>query len=372
MNDGPTTSKLEQEHEHEHEDDNTPAGFQIVCCPIQLNRSSSEIPPTQTQTLPFSSSSKIASSKAVDDTPAPVQLSGSRTTSLQRPSSFQRIVNLHREPSRPTTTTPNDDDDDEEQPNINVQRSTLQASRGRGCDGIAIQSSRSVSSAKSQRGSVNEEQSNINVHRSTSLTSRGDGIAIQPSRSGSSASANSQLGSINEEGFVIAASFPYGQEEVLVQEPRQRRQRRPRNKCATVATLCVCLGVCAGLVVLSLSTDSLIQQSLQRHGSPRDYDGDGLSDEIELQLGTDPLNADADGNGKSDGEELVAIAKVAKAPRAPKAPKVKTPKAPKAPKVKTPKAPKAPKVRAPKVKTPKVSPPTTPFPTPDGTDPSRF
>ena len=155
-------SKLEHEHEH----DDTPAGFQIVCCPIQLNRSSSEIPPTQT--LPSSSKSKIASSKAVDDTPAPVQLSGSRTTSLQRPSSFQRIINLHREPSRPTT--PNDDED-EEQLNINVQRSTSQASRGRG-DGIAIQPSRSVSLANSQRGSVNEEQPNINVHRSTSLTSR--------------------------------------------------------------------------------------------------------------------------------------------------------------------------------------------------------
>eukprot|EP00984_Skeletonema_dohrnii_P026717 scaffold16111_cov152-Skeletonema_dohrnii-CCMP3373.AAC.2 len=109
--------------EHEYDDD-TVVGFQIVCCPIQLNRSSSEAPPNQT--LPLSSS-KIAPSTAVevDDTPAPAQLSGSRTTSLQRPSSFQRSISLHREPSRPTT--PND----EEQPNINMKRSTSQAMRTR-------------------------------------------------------------------------------------------------------------------------------------------------------------------------------------------------------------------------------------------------
>jgi hypothetical protein len=296
--------------EHEYEDDDAPVGYQIVCCPVQLNRSSSEA----SQTLP--PSSKIAPSTAVEveDTPAPAQLGGSRTTSLQRPSSFHQSVGLH---------APNDED--EEQPNIYVQRSTSQASRGRG-DGTAIQPSRSLSYANSQLGSVNEEQPDINVQRSTSVRSRGDGIAIQPAQSHHSY-ANSHHDSIDEEAFaelVEEDEDEEEQEQVLV-EPRRRRQRRPC--CATVAIMCVCLGVCAGLVVLYLSTDTLIQQSLQKHGSLRDSDGDGLSDEIEMLLGTDPLNADTDGDGIIDGEELAEFAQVAttraKAPKRSKAPKRK-------------------------------------------------
>jgi len=116
-----TTQQSQHEHEHEHEDDDTPAGFQIVCCPIQLNRSSSETPTT----LPPSQKAPtqlLSPSTGVEDAHTPVQ--PSRTTSLQRPSSFQRSNSLHREPSRPKP--PNHEH--EEQPDINVQRSTSQAS----------------------------------------------------------------------------------------------------------------------------------------------------------------------------------------------------------------------------------------------------
>jgi len=108
-----------------------------------------------------------------------------------------------------------------------------------------------------------EQNNNINMQRSTSQSQTRRG-AIQPSRFGSS--ANSQHDSINEEDFaVVATSNPFGQEEdqeevqeqVLV-EPRQRRQRRPKNNCsATTAIMCVFLGVCAGLVVPSVSAQPL-------------------------------------------------------------------------------------------------------------------
>lgn len=38
--------------------------------------------------------------------------------------------------------------------------------------------------------------------------------------------------------------------------------------------------------------------------APRDSDGDGLSDEDEIRIGTDPMNPDTDGDGLSDGEEV--------------------------------------------------------------------
>ncbi|MEE2749910.1 MAG: hypothetical protein VX519_00645, partial [Myxococcota bacterium] len=39
-------------------------------------------------------------------------------------------------------------------------------------------------------------------------------------------------------------------------------------------------------------------------GSGVDTDGDGLTDELEASLGTDPSVADTDGDGESDGDEV--------------------------------------------------------------------
>ena len=39
-------------------------------------------------------------------------------------------------------------------------------------------------------------------------------------------------------------------------------------------------------------------------GLPKDSDGDGLTDEEEIRLGTDPFNKDTDGDGVTDGDEV--------------------------------------------------------------------
>eukprot|EP00984_Skeletonema_dohrnii_P031233 scaffold23474_cov144-Skeletonema_dohrnii-CCMP3373.AAC.3 len=284
-----------KEYEEEVED----AFFDIICCPNELNRSSSQ----ETTTLPLSLS-KIATKSSqlpliaveVEDTNTQVQ--SNHATTLERPSSFNQSVSLHHEPSR--TSTPNDED--EEQPSIKVQHSISQTRQG---DDIAVQPSRSCSYASTTHGSVHEEQPNININmqRSISQTRRDDSIAIQPSLSHSY--ARSQHGSDDDEKFVITESIPIRQRQQQVrmqeQEPQNRRHQKPRigwKKFAKVATLCVCLCVCAGLIALFLNADKL---GFGR--KRRDSDGDGLSDELELKLGSDPFNPDTDGDGIIDGEE---------------------------------------------------------------------
>jgi len=54
-----------------------------------------------------------------------------------------------------------------------------------------------------------------------------------------------------------------------------------------------------------LGVDSLGSASLAGMGNfPKDSDGDGMSDEQERQLGTDPNSRDSDGDGLSDGDEI--------------------------------------------------------------------
>lgn len=317
------------------DDEGIPAGFQVVCCPIQLNRSSSGA--AKLLQLP---------SSAIEDTNTPVQLG--HTTSLRSTSSSKRSISLNRKQSRPTNLNDGDEDEDEEQPTIDVQRSTSQTRRGDATgtsSGILVQPSRSRSFANSQSDSANLEKTGIDA----SQTSGDDDIVIQLSPSQSSPFADVQDNIINEEDFVIAASASRQEQE---QQLQQRRQRRQRKKCVTVAIMwCAFLFLSAGLVVVFMSTDTLVKQSMQRHSLTGDSDGDGLGDELELRLGLDPMNRDTDGNGMSDGEDVQLVVgaslskttkttdtkttktKQSKAPTAPKAPKqTKAPTAPKAPK----------------------------------------
>jgi len=65
-------------------------------------------------------------------------------------------------------------------------------------------------------------------------------------------------------------------------------------------------GVNDGIELL-LGTNPLVHDAwFDAQGIPRDSDGDGLSDVFEIMIGTDPFNADTNGNGMNDGDELDA------------------------------------------------------------------
>ena len=85
-----------------NDDGTEQSGFQLLCCPIQLARSSSEartaLPPTPRAPTPAVVEDKDA---PVEDT-TPIQLNPTSTTSLQRAVSFARSISLNRKPSRPS------------------------------------------------------------------------------------------------------------------------------------------------------------------------------------------------------------------------------------------------------------------------------
>jgi len=58
---------------------------------------------------------------------------------------------------------------------------------------------------------------------------------------------------------------------------------------------------------IELGTNPLIHDAwFDAQGIARDSDGDGLSDVFEIMIGTNPFNADTNGNGMNDGDELDA------------------------------------------------------------------
>ncbi len=89
-------------------------------------------------------------------------------------------------------------------------------------------------------------------------------------------------------------------------EEKRKKRAEKRNKCANVVTLCISLGIlCAGLIAMLFSTDIFIRKSIERHNLTIDSDGDGISDGLKMQLGTEPFNPDTDGDGLNDNEELI-------------------------------------------------------------------
>ena len=311
------------------DDEGIPAGFQVVCCPIQLNRSSSGA--TKLLQLP---------SSAVEDTHhTPVQLDHTPSlgsTSSSKRSSSKRSTSPNRELSRPTNVNDEDQEQDEEQPTTTSAMCCVSDATGT-ISGI-LKPSRSRSFVNSQSSSnANLEKPDIDMQRSAPQTGGDDDdIIIELSPSLSTPFADVQNNIINEEDFVIASSNPSRQEQEE-QQRQQIRQRRRRKKCVTIALMwCAFLFLSAGLVVIFMSTDTFVKKSMQRYSLTGDSDGDGLGDELELRLSLDPMNRDTDGNGISDGEEVQlvvseSLSKTTKTTDA-KTTKTKAPREPKTPK----------------------------------------
>ncbi len=296
-----------QDCNDDDDDDTSELEIEILCClgPDDCIRSAfedEEEPKTlHPATLQSSSSFKTAQpprqlpSATVEDTHTPVQLNS--TPSLLSPSSSS----LHQDPSRQSTPAPNHD---EEHPDIcyEAQRSASTAERDDCFGTIPVNQpspSRSFQSSQhdgSQHGSMNEKNMRdyniITIQSPQSMSSQHD-----------SGGSHRGYGSLNEKGPLIEHTLTSREDRDQTQEPR-----RKRKKCANVAVLCISLGIlCAGLTALLFSSDIMIQKSIKRNSPPIDSDGDGISDELEMKLGTDPFNPDTDGNGLNDNEELMRV-----------------------------------------------------------------
>ncbi|KAL7491196.1 hypothetical protein ACHAWT_000631 [Skeletonema menzelii] len=95
--------------------------------------------------------------------------------------------------------------------------------------------------------------------------------------------------SVQGRGIGIAA-IPFGHDKDEQQAPQPRG--RSWKTGATIASVCVCLGLCGIVIGLSLSTNSIVTKVMQRYGFVGDRDGDGISDELEALLGLDPSKYD--------------------------------------------------------------------------------
>ena len=380
-------------------EEDTSAGFQIVCCPI--TRVVSDVRPLPPSTGPLPLEDRVSSNVSKGN------------VSLGRVSSnvSKGNISLGRKSSRVSVAEP-------EHPSIDEQVSTGGADADADAGQvIEVPKSRSVLSGLFRKSSrVTDEQSFVDeqsvtggtdadvvqdvldVQKSRSVLSQGgleirvrDGVAIEPSRSRSALSQNvvekpqsmynTQSGSVSVqghnniyagEGDIDISAVPYGHGYY---EPRPSRGRNNWKCGLGIVSVCIFVGLCGTLILLSFNTQgSGVEQNMNRFHLTGDSDGDGIGDALELELGLDPNNRDTDGDGMNDGDALflrieeqggvaaMMMAKSPKAPTAPKSPKAPTaPKSPKAPTAPTsPKAPTAPK--SPKATTAPKSPkaPTAP------------
>eukprot|EP00986_Skeletonema_menzelii_P018893 scaffold26753_cov215-Skeletonema_menzelii.AAC.1 len=283
-------------------EEDTPGGFQVICCPIQYARSASDVKPLPPSTTPLAIEERV---------PSNISKGGS-------------VIGLFRTQSRAASTIGG-----EQGPDADADAG---ADAGQVDTGVALQPSRSVISRISiSQGSLEKPQSMNEIQSRSFASVQGHSIHAG-------------------EGDIDVAAIPYGYYEG---QARQSRRRGCKNG-VIIASVCVFVGLCAGLIVLSARTQtSQVAKSMNRYEYTRDSDGDGIGDELEKELGLNWTNYDTDGDGTNDGDELRlviaetgAIAQMMMmpggAPKSPKAPSApKSPKAPSAPK--SPKAPSAPK-----------------------------
>ncbi|MEO0335509.1 MAG: hypothetical protein AAF202_03910, partial [Pseudomonadota bacterium] len=71
-----------------------------------------------------------------------------------------------------------------------------------------------------------------------------------------------------------------------------------------IATLFTTSGCVLTEKTVNKSDKNNTNQNTPLVNAPRDTDGDGLTDELEQVIGTNPRLADTDGDGLTDGEEV--------------------------------------------------------------------
>lgn len=154
--------------------------------------------------------------------------------------------------------------------------------------------SRQPSSSTGVPSSSNPENSGT----ATEAIPTGSGLAVQPA-SGSSATANTPSG--GSAGSVSGDSVPQRviqmsdtpQNPMIVYQGRTMTQEEYEKAWASSSTQKVVDTVPSKETGVKSSPDS-------------DKDRDGLTYDEEMKIGTDPNNADTDGDGLTDGQELTA------------------------------------------------------------------
>ena len=112
-----------------------------------------------------------------------------------------------------------------------------------------------------------------------------------------------RIGNDEEEAASIGVAAAAVAAALEEEEQQQSSKKQRRNKKCLLTLIAV--GACAG-VAAYFTTDTIVKEQSQNPNFI-DSDNDGLSDALEERLRTDPFNADTDGDGKTDGEEVIYV-----------------------------------------------------------------